>query len=263
MPKDTTYTSLHPDADGHFPYTADDDAVWGELFTRQMDFLPGKVAPEYIDGVTKLGLNAAKTPQVKDIDAKLHALTGAGAEGVPAIIPPSQFYDLLSQRKFPVATFLRRREHMDYIEEPDLFHEVFGHCPMLTNPAYCDFIEGFGTRAKSLGKGYRWHMFRLFWFTVEFGMLRTTDGLRAYGAGIVSSPAEAENAISDRALMQDFDLLTVFRTPYRIDIVQPTYFVIDSFDQLAAMLDADFGALIDQAKQIGDLPALFEAKQAS
>lgn len=262
MPKDTSYTSLHPDAQGCFPYSAEDDAVWGELFTRQLAFLPGRVTPEYLAGVTKLGLNAAKTPQVKDIDAKLHGLTGAGAEGVPAIIPPAQFYDLLSQRKFPVATFLRRREHMDYIEEPDLFHEVFGHCPMLTNAAYADFIEGFGKKAKALGKGYSWHMFRLFWFTVEFGMIRTSEGLRAYGAGIVSSPAEAAHATSNNALVQDFDLLSVFRTPYRIDIVQPTYFVIDSFDQLAQTLDADFGALINEAKALGDLPALFESKQA-
>lgn len=262
MNKDTTYASLTPDAQGRYPYTAEDDAVWGELYTRQMNFLPGKVAPEYLSGVALLGLSADKTPQVRDIDAKLHALTGAGAHGVAAIIPPSQFYDLLSQRKFPVATFLRRREHMDYIEEPDLFHEVFGHCPMLTNNAYADFIEGFGKAAKALGKGYSWHMFRLFWFTVEFGMIRTDEGLRAFGAGIVSSPSEAEHATSGNALMQDFDLLTAFRTPYRIDIVQPTYFVIDSFDQLAATLDADFGKLIDRAKQLGDLPALFESKQA-
>ncbi len=262
MPKNTSYTSPEPDDAGFFPYTDADDAVWRALFTRQMAFLPGKVAPEYLRGVAQLGLTAAKTPQVKDIDARLHALTGAGAHGVPAIIPPSQFYDLLSLRKFPVATFLRRREHMDYIEEPDLFHEVFGHCPMLTNAAYADFIEGFGKRAQALGKGYSWHMFRLFWFTVEFGMVRTDEGLRAYGAGIVSSPAEAAHATSGNALMQDFDLLTIFRTPYRIDIVQPTYFVIDSFGQLAAALTADVGALIDQAKAMGDLPALFESKQA-
>lgn len=263
MPKDTTYTSLTPDAAGRYPYSPEDDAVWRTLYQRQMAFLPGKVAPEYLDGVRKLGLTPDKTPQVVDIDARLKTLTGAGATGVPAIIPPSQFYDLLSQRKFPVATFLRRAEHMDYIEEPDLFHEVFGHCPMLTNPAYADFIEGFGKAAKALGKGYSWHMFRLFWFTVEFGMIRTDDGLRAYGAGIVSSPAEAAHATSADALMQDFDLLTVFRTPYRIDIVQPTYFVIDSFDQLAETLHFNFKALIDQAKAMGDLPALFERQQAS
>jgi phenylalanine-4-hydroxylase len=133
---------------------------------------------------------------------------------------------------------------------------------MLTNSAYADFIEGFGKRAKSLGKGYSWHMFRLFWFTIEFGMIRTPDGLRAYGAGIVSSPAEAAHATSGNAVMQDFDLATIFRTPYRIDIVQPTYFVIDSFDQLADTLNADFRALIDAAKSKGDLPALFETNKA-
>ena len=262
MPQ-SNYTSLTPDAAGRYPYSAQDDAVWGELYTRQMDFLPGKAAPAYLAGVEKLGLTATKTPQVQDIDARLHSLTGAGAHGVAAIIPPSQFYDLLSQRKFPVATFLRRREHMDYIEEPDLFHEIFGHCPMLTNHAYADFIEGFGKAAKALGKVYSWHMFRLFWFTVEFGMIRTAGGLRAYGAGIVSSPAEAAHATGGDALMQDFDLATIFRTPYRIDIVQPTYFVIESFDQLAEALYFDFGALIDQAKAKGDLPALFDAKEAS
>ena len=263
MPKDSTYSSLHADADGYYPYTPDDDAVWGELFDRQMAFLPGKVAPEYLDGVAKLGLTAARTPQVKDIDGRLHRLTGAGAEGVPAIIPPSQFFELLSQRKFPVATFLRRREHIDYIEEPDLFHEVFGHCPMLAHDAYADFVEGFGKAAMQLDKSYRWHMFRLFWFTVEFGMIQTKDGLRAYGAGIVSSPAEAAHALSDAPLIQPFDLLTIFRTPYRIDIVQPTYFVIDSFAQLANALNADFAGLIDLAKLLGDLPALFKEAQAS
>jgi phenylalanine-4-hydroxylase len=262
MPKDTTYATIEPDVNGIYPYSPNDDAVWGELFTRQMAFLPDKVAQEYLDGVAKLGLNADRTPQVRNIDARLQTLTGAGAHGVPAIIPPSQFFDLLSQRKFPVATFLRRREHMDYIEEPDLFHEVFGHCPMLTNPAYVDFIEGFGKKALAMDKANRWHMFRLFWFTVEFGMIRTSDGLRAYGAGIVSSPAEAAHALSDDALMQDFDLLTVFRTPYRIDIVQPTYFVIESFDHLAGLLESDFAAVIAQAKELGDLPALFGGRKS-
>jgi phenylalanine-4-hydroxylase len=259
MPKDTAYSAILPDENGLYRYTPEDDAVWGELFTRQMDFLPGHVAPEYLDGVARLGLNAARTPQVKDIDERLFALTGAGAEGVPALIAPTRFFTLLSQRKFPVATFLRRREHMDYIEEPDLFHEVFGHCPMLANAAYADFIEGFGTRALAMDKAQRWFMFRLFWFTVEFGMIRTAEGLRAYGAGIVSSPAEARHAISGTARMRDFDLLEVFRTPYRIDIVQPVYFVIDRFDLLAACLDADFEALIAQAQDLGDLPALFES----
>ena len=258
MPKDTTYTALLPDADGLYPYSAEDDATWKTLFDRQMAFLPGKVAPEYLEGVAALGLTGDKTPQVRDIDARLMVLNGAGAVGVPALIPPTQFFTLLSERKFPVATFLRRPEHLDYIEEPDLFHEVFGHCPMLTNKSFADFIEGFGQRALSLPKSCRWHMFRLFWFTVEFGLIRSDAGLRAFGAGIVSSPAEAANALSNVPKVVDFDLLEVLRTPYRIDIVQPIYFAIDSFDALAACLDAEFEAVIAQAQALGDHPPLYD-----
>lgn len=252
------YESKLPDAAGRYAYSAEDDAVWGELYRRQIAFLQGRVAPEYLEGVAKLGLTDRAVPQIADIDARLGALTQAGVQGVPAIIPPSQFFDLLSQRRFPVATFLRRREDMDYIEEPDLFHEVFGHCPLLTDPDYVAFIERFGKLAAGLGKPYSWRLFRLFWFTVEFGMMRTAEGLRAYGAGIVSSPAEAAHATGGRAEMLPFDLMTVFRTPYRIDIVQPVYFVIDSFDQLAGSLTGDIAAMMDAAKAMGDLPARFD-----
>lgn len=256
--KKQPYAEKHPGPDGRYAYTPEEDAVWGELFDRQMAFLPGRVTPDYLDGVRLLGLTRAHVPQIADIDARLAALTGAGVEGVPAIIPPSRFFDLLSRRRFPVATFLRRREDMDYIEEPDIFHEVFGHCPLLTNPAYANFIERFGQLAVTLGKPCSWRLFRLFWFTVEFGMIRTAQGLRAYGAGIVSSPAEARHATSGQAETANFDLLTIFRTPYRIDILQPVYFVTPSFEALAAALDADIAGLIDEAKRLGDLPARFD-----
>jgi len=252
------YASKHPDATGRFHYTAEEDAVWGALFDRQMAYLPGRVAPEYLAGVEKLGLTRDAVPQIAEIDARLSRLTGAGVEGVPAIIPPSQFFALLARRKFPVATFLRRREDMDYIEEPDIFHEVFGHCPLLAEPDYAAFIERFGQLAQRLGKPYSWRLFRLFWFTVEFGMIRTPEGLRAYGAGIVSSPSEARHATEGAAEMLEFDLLEIFRTPYRIDIVQPAYFVIDGFDRLAGALDADIAGLIDTAKRLGDRPPRFE-----
>ena len=254
----SSYVSKIANAQGRFDYTAEEDAVWGELFTRQMRFLEGRIAPAFLQGVAKLGLSAEAVPQVVDVDARLAEVTGAGVVGVPALIPPSQFYDLLAQRKFPVATFLRRREDMVYIVEPDIFHEVFGHGPMLTDPDFAAFIERFGRKAAALGKAYSWRLFRLFWFTVEFGMIRTEGGLRGYGAGIASSPAEAAHATGGKAEMLDFDLMTVFRTPYRIDIVQPVYFVIDSFAQLAGVLEADVGALIDEAKRLGDLPARFE-----
>ncbi|GGL68236.1 phenylalanine 4-monooxygenase [Wenxinia marina] len=258
MAKDTAYRSKDAGPDGRYAYTPDEDAVWGELFDRQMTTLPGRMTPDYLDGVKKLGLTNARVPQVADIDPRLAALTGAGVEGVPAIIPPKQFFGLLAQRKFPIATFLRRREEMDYIEEPDLFHEVFGHCPLLTNRPYADFVERFGQTALSLPRGMNWQMFRLFWFTVEFGMIRTDEGLRAYGAGLASSPSELENAFSGRAEMRDFDLMEVLRTPYRIDIVQPVYFVIDSFEQLAGLLDADIAGAVARAKELGDLPPAFD-----
>ncbi|WP_227010464.1 phenylalanine 4-monooxygenase [Pelagibius marinus] len=253
------YRFKEPDAAGHYAYTPEEDALWGQLFAQQMAYLPGRVAPDYLTGVEALGLTAAHVPQIKEIDARLAALTGAGVEGVPGIIQPSQFFALLSARKFPVATFLRRREEMEFCEEPDIFHEVFGHCPLLTNPAYAAFIEKFGRLAVALGKPYSWRLFRLFWFTVELGMIRTPEGLGAFGAAIVSSPAEAAHAASGRAEMLDFDLMTIFRTPYRIDILQPAYFVIDTFEQMVAALDGDIAGMIDEAKRLGDLPPRFEA----
>lgn len=259
MAQKQPYLSKPADAAGYFAYTSEEDAIWGELFSRQMHDLKGRVAPAFLEGVKKLGLTAAHVPQIREIDARLAALTGAGVQAVPAIIPPAQFFALLAQRRFPVASFLRRREDIDYIEEPDIFHEVFGHCPLLTDPDYAAFIERFGKLAEGLGKGYSWRLFRFFWFTVEFGMMRTPDGLRAYGAGIVSSPSEAAHATGGHAEMREFDLMEILRTPYRIDIVQPVYFVIDSFAQLVAALDTDLGAAIDEAKRLGDLPAKFEA----
>lgn len=258
MPKDTDYASKDCDLQGVYHYDAEETAVWGELFDRQMAFLPGRVAPAYLEGVAALGLNGNAVPQISDIDARLFKLTCAGVKGVPAIIPPTQFFTLLAQRKFPVATFMRRREDMEYIEEPDLFHEVFGHCPLMSNAAYVDFLQSIGKLGLSLGKGYSWHLFRLFWFTVEFGMIRTDQGLRAYGAGIVSSPSEAEHATGGTAEMAAFDLMTVLRTPYRIDIVQPIYFVIDRFEQLATAVNTDMKAAIDDAKSLGNFAPLFE-----
>lgn len=252
------YASKTPDANGIYHYTDEENAVWGELFRRQMEFLPGRMTQDYMDGIQTLALTGDKVPQVTDIDARLGKLTGAGVEGVPALIPEDQFYNLLANKKFPVATFIRRREDLDYIKEPDIFHEVFGHCPLLTNPDYVAFMEKFGKLALELGPEYSEGLIRLFWFTIEFGMIRTKDGLRGYGAGIGSSPSEAAHATGGEAEMLDFDLLTVFRTSYRIDIVQPVYFVIDSFEALAASLDADITGLIDKAKELGDLPPRYE-----
>lgn len=261
MTKESSYTAKLPGPDGLYAYTPEEDTIWGELYERQMKLLAGMACKEYLDGVKLLGLMPDKVPQLRDVDRRLAETTGFGVEGVPALIPPSRFYELLSQGKFPLATFLRRREHIDYIEEPDLFHEVFGHCPLLTNQSYANFVRRFGETAVGLGKGYSWHLFRIFWFTVEFGLINTPHGRRCFGAGIVSSPSEARAAMKGTACeFRPFDLMTVLRTPYRIDIVQPIYYVIDDFADLEAIIEQDIGGMIDKAKALGDFPPAFEAK---
>ena len=258
MTKSTTYVSKEPDANGVYHYDAEETGVWGELFTRQMSGLRDFACDAYLKGQDQLGFSADAVPQVGDIDRKLGTLTGAGVQPVAALIPQKEFSTLLKNRRFPVATFIRRREHIDYIEEPDLFHEVFGHCPMLTDENFCNFMERFGDLALSLPKADIKRLYRLWWFTVEFGMIREDGQLKAFGAGIMSSPSEATHAASVGADFLPFDLLTMFRTPYRIDILQPVYFVIDSFEALAASLDEDIAGTIERARIMRDLPAKFE-----
>lgn len=258
MGKSTSYTSKSAGPDGLIHYDAKETAVWRDLFNQQMDTLSGFACQAYLDGQTKLGFSADAIPQVADINARLGTLTGAGVEPVAAIIPQAAFSGLLRDRRFPVATFIRRREHIDYIEEPDIFHEVFGHCPMLTDAHVCDFFERFGTLALSADKRHIKRLFRMFWFSVEFGLIRENNQIKAFGAGIMSSPSEAAHAAGSDAQRIAFDPLTVLRTPYRIDILQPQYFVIDSFEALAASLDGDIPALLDRADALGDFAPLYD-----
>ncbi|MEO1536585.1 MAG: phenylalanine 4-monooxygenase [Pseudomonadota bacterium] len=257
MPQSKPYVSKIAEPDGTFAYTAEETDVWRTLYTRQMAQLADFACRAYLDGQAQLGFTPDAVPQVRDINARLGDLTGAGVRPVAALIPQDAFSTLISRRKFPVATFLRRREHLDYIEEPDIFHEVFGHCPMLCHPDFCLFMERFGALALSLPEDDVKYLFRFWWFIVEFGMIREDGAAKAFGAGIMSSPSEAQHACSGTAEVLPFDLLTIFRTDYRIDIVQPVYFEIDSFEQLAASLDADIPGLISEARRRGDLPRRF------
>lgn len=256
--KTAAYSSKIQGPDGRFAYDEEETAIWGELYLRQMAALRDFACRAYLDGQARLGFSPDRIPQVTEIDATLAHLTGAGVEPVAAIIPQAQFSTLLRNRRFPVATFIRRREHIDYIEEPDIFHEVFGHCPMLTDPEFCTFMERFGGLALTVPKADIRRLYRLWWFTVEFGMIREDGRLKSFGAGIMSSPSEAAHAASGVAEVLPFDALTVLRTPYRIDILQPLYFAIDSFAALASSLDSDIPALLDLAGHLGDLPPRFD-----
>lgn len=203
-------------------------------------------------------------PQLKEVNARLQQVSGFGVEPVPALISPRGFFTLLAERKFPAATFIRRREEFDYLQEADVFHEIFGHCPMLTLSTYADFLQTYGETALRLDKSYLWMMQRLFWFTVEFGLMRTGEGIRIYGAGITSSAGETRYALeSDKPEWRPFDALAVFRTPYRIDIFQTVYFVIDSAQQLYDLVTGDLVPIMGEARRLGSLPPSFPPKEAA
>ena len=215
-------------------YTSDEHAIWDDLFTRQMEVLPGRAATVFLKGLERLNLGNGGVPDFDRISLELRALTGWSVVPVPMLIPDHVFFWHLANRRFPAGNFIRTRETFDYIEEPDVFHDVFGHVPMLTDPTFAEYMQEYGragwkamrhNRLKALGA--------LYWYTVEFGLIREPDGLRAYGAGILSGPAEAVFAIegqSPNRIMLDVD--RVMRTDYVIDDLQPTYFVIDSFEEL-------------------------------
>ncbi len=262
MSKTSTYESKIPDANGIIRYSEDENAVWRDLYARQKALLPGRVCTAFLNGIEALELPADRVPQLKEVNARLEEISGFGVEPVPALISPQRFFTLLAGRKFPAATFIRRREDFDYLQEPDVFHEIFGHCPMLTLPTYADFLQKYGETALTLDKSYLWMMQRLFWFTVEFGLIETEEGTRIYGAGIASSAGETPYAVeSDKPERRPFDALSVFRTPYRIDIFQTVYYVIDSARQLYDLVSSDLVPVMDEAKRLGSLPPTFPPKE--
>lgn len=263
MPKSSRYLSRTPGSDGRIAYTAEEDAVWRDLFSRQMALLPGRVVPAFLEGVEQLALPADRVPQLAEVDRRLGVISGFGVAAVPALISPKRFFGLLAGRKFPAATFIRRREDFDYLEEPDVFHEIFGHCPLLTIPDYADFLQRYGEVALALPEEHLWRLQRLFWFTVEFGLIAKPEGPRIYGAGIVSSARETPWALEAADVRREpFDLVTVLRTPYRIDILQPLYYVIESYEQLLSVIRGDLPAAIEEAKRLGPLEPLFPKKVA-
>ncbi len=261
MTKSSSYESRVPDESGRIFYTAEENETWRDLMARQAEVLPGRVCDSYLEGLRILDLPKDRVPQLKDVTRRLNDVTRFGVEPVPALITPDQFFALLADRKFPAATFMRRREHFYYLQEPDVFHEIYGHCPMLTLPLFADFLQKYGQMALVAGGKYLWMLQRLFWFTVEFGLIETGEGLRIYGAGIASSAGESVYAVeSDLPERRSFDPVMIFRTPYRIDIYQTVYYVIDDVRQLYDLVSRDLVPLMDKAKALGPLPPTFPPK---
>lgn len=237
-------------------YSQADHATWDRLFERQAQLLPGRVSPEFIAGLDILRLSKPGIPDFEELSERLMKATGWQVVAVPGLVPDDVFFDHLANRRFISGNFIRRPDQLDYLQEPDVFHDVFGHVPLLADPVFADYMQAYGQggqRAAALGAIDR--LSRLYWYTVEFGLVRSGDNLNIYGAGIVSSFSETTFALEDRSPNRlGFDLKRVMRTRYRIDDFQQNYFVIDDFETLLDQtLNTDFGPLYAELDMLEDL----------
>ena len=238
-------------------YSSEDHATWDILFARQTAQLPGRAAQAFLDGIDVLRLDRPGIPDFRDLSERLKARTGWQVVAVPGLVPDDVFFDHLANRRFVAGQFIRKRDQIDYLQEPDVFHDVFGHVPLLADPVFADYLQAYGQGGlRSLSFGSLHHLARLYWYTVEFGLVREAGGLRLYGAGIVSSHGESLFALDDPGPNRiGFDLERIMRTPYRIDDYQQVYFVIDSFAQLLdATLHTDFAPIYERLAGQADIP---------
>ena len=227
-------------------YTADEHAVWDFLYRRQVELLKDRAAPVMLRGLETLNLNRGGIPNFAEINVELKKLTGFSVVAVPGLVPDEVFFNHLANRRFPAGQFIRGRHQLDYLQEPDIFHDVFGHVPLLTDPVFADYMEAYGKGGlRAMKFGRLKNLAALYWYTVEFGLIETPQGVRIYGAGISSSKDESIFSLEDASPNRlRFDLERVMRTEYRIDDFQQTYFVIRSFDELfRATVDTDFAPL--------------------
>ena len=237
-------------------YTATEHSVWDLLFARQSKMLQGRVTDAFLKGLDVLRLSKPGIPDFEELSERLRALTGWSVVAVPSLVPDDVFFEHLANRRFVAGRFIRRPDQLDYLQEPDVFHDVFGHVPLLTDPAFADYMQAYGEGGLKAMRFMALHkLARLYWYTVEFGLIREGDVLKLYGAGIASSFGESIYALDDptpnRIL---FDLERVMRTNYRIDTYQRTYFVIDSFEDLRRQTaDPDFAPLYRRLEALADI----------
>ena len=255
VPVYTTAVVEQPWAD----YKAEDHATWGTLYQRQRELLVGRASDEFLQAQDEMGMSPHAIPRFDQLNEVLGAATGWTLIGVEGLLPELDFFDHLANRRFPVTWWIRRPDQIDYIEEPDLFHDLFGHVPLLMDPMFADYMQAYGAggvKAHAIGPEALQNLTRLYWYTVEFGLIRQTDGLRIYGAGIVSSSGESLHALGSPAPNRiGFDLERIMRTRYRIDTFQKTYFVIDSFEQLMRATGPDFSPIYAKLAAQDTIPA--------
>lgn len=229
-------------------YTAQEHAVWRTLFERQSRLLPGRACDAFIRGMQVLPIGPEQIPDFEQMSKVLKKHTGWEVVAVPGLVPDDVFFEHLANRRFPAGQFIRKPHELDYLEEPDVFHDVFGHVPMLMNPVIADYIQAYGEgglRAKRLGALDK--LARVYWYTVEFGLVQQADGLRIYGAGIASSASETRFSVeSDSPNRVRFGLDRVMQTRYRIDDFQETYFVLGHLDELLELARIDFAPVYER-----------------
>ena len=232
-------------------YTPAEHATWKTLFERQSRLLPGRACDEFLSGMKDLPLRHDEIPHFEQLSDVLEKRTGWRVVAVPGLVPDEVFFDHLAHRRFPSGQFIRRPDQLDYLEEPDVFHDVFGHVPMLMNPVMAEFIQAYGQGGlRARKEGVLDLLARVYWYTVEFGLLQQSDGLRIYGAGIVSSSTESVFSLEDASPNRiGFALERVMRTRYRIDDFQESYFVLRNLDELLALANTDFDPVYARVTQ--------------
>ena len=240
-------------------YSAEDHATWATLFRRQRDILKGRACDEFIDNQERFGMSAEQIPRFEELNEVLAKTTGWELIGVEGLLPELTFFDHLANRRFPVTWWIRRPEQIDYIAEPDMFHDLFGHVPLLLNPVFADYMQAYGrggVKAHGVSAEALVNLTRLYWYTVEFGLIRQRGELRIYGSGIVSSKGESIHSLESASPNRiGFDLKRIMRTRYRIDTYQKTYFVIDSFEQLIDATRPDFVPIYAELAALDSYPA--------
>ena len=240
-------------------YTETDHAIWATLFARQQDVLPERASRTFLDNLTRMQMHPDAIPKFDELNIALRKTTGWELVGVEGLLPELTFFEHLANRRFPVTWWIRKPEQLDYLSEPDLFHDLFGHVPLLMEPVFADYMQAYGqggVKAHAIGTDALMHLTRLYWYTVEFGLIREPGGLRIYGSGIVSSKGESIHCLESPAPNRiGFDLRRIMRTRYRIDSFQKTYFVIDSFEQLMDATRPDFTSLYGEPAMQDSIPA--------
>lgn len=247
------YQAKQADANGLIHYTEDEHRMWAELYQAQISLVNRHMVNEYIEGLTHIDLPSHRIPQCSEISEKLIKLNGWQVEPVPALISYDRFFDMLAHKRFPAASFIRSREDFAYVKEPDIFHEIFGHTPLLTHPQVAAFSQFIGELGSNVTADNHAWLARLYWFTIEFGLIKSNNNtVVPMGSGLASSPTELIYAASSETPeRKPFDVMDVLTTPYRIDITQPIYYVLDSFDQLADITKRNLLIDILRARKLG------------